>query len=633
MNFYDLGLNSNGTMKNLIIFCFFFLFGVQQVEAQIDIRLNGESYAPKGETFYYCYDSAATFDFTKEIGWLWKRNWIPFTNEAIKTSGIPYTLYLKIPIKQKLDEPIAYINIDNPHINFIHGWLIDKGQVLIDYGVTGDNLAHKTRPLPTQSFVFPIPENVSDSPYFIVALDKRFTKMELPIYLCSEDYFLYQYFTNHFLIYILIGLFIFILILNFYLFISIREQLYLWYSIYMLCFIFALSTDLGLMFMYLYPNLPSLNDLIRPIVISISIIPMLFFFNRLLDIRTNALAYYKINRFIIILYGVLAILAIVTSFNDQFKTQGMWLTIQRILSPTILFIMIYEAFSMFRRKIRYASFALASLLTSSIFFIIFILNQAGLVEHNDFTKNTMYIGLFCDAMIMALAMTWKFKIYQKQAEFNLQEQEKMENMLGLELSNFQKAEMSRISSMLHDNIGAKMGLLRLETENMPLDEKGRNEIAKQITSISEEIRQISHGFSPMNLKEKGIYESILFLIRTILKNSKVDIQFEWIGDRDKIPHASELLLYRFVQELLQNMMKHADAKQVILQIIYHENLISLYYEDDGTGSLPDQLQYGMGLKNMKRIAALLKGRFHIETSPKNGFCVSIEFKPTKNENV
>jgi signal transduction histidine kinase len=605
------------------------LTAFQPAKSQLNISLNNVPIDCKTRLVYH--EKTDVPSDNKKEEFLKTLDWKRIERQQIKISHSPLVHWFKIQIKPEDD--IDYIQIDNPHINFLHAWVFEDGKIARDFGQTGDNMIYNTRPLATNNFVYPIEKSSSPDRFFVLMIDKRYTKLELPISLYKETFFLHDYYSNNLMIFVLLGIVFFVFILHLYLFVTVRERVYLWYCIYLICFFFSLLTEAGLGFMYLYPNFPSINDLARPIVISVSIIPTLFFFNNLLQIKENAPKFYRYNLFIIYLYAVLAILAVLTSFNDQFRIQGIWLTIQRILAPTILLLMIFQAHRMYKMKIPLSIFALISLVASTFFIGVYILFQIDVFPYVFLGRNALFIGLAADALIMSMALIWRFRLYKKLAEESIEKQKKQENRLLQELSNIQQHEMSRISSLLHDNLGARMGLFRLEIDKIPIDEKSRQFLVEQIVSISQEIRQISHGLSPLLLQDKGLYNSILNSIQRISVTKEIEIQFEWMGEKKGMPQATELIVYRITQELLQNLIKHAQAKEVIMQIIVHEDLISIYYEDDGVGTSNWLGDSGTGMRNMTHIIDLLNGRISVSSSPGNGFNVSIEFKPTPNEAI
>jgi signal transduction histidine kinase len=228
-------------------------------------------------------------------------------------------------------------------------------------------------------------------------------------------------------------------------------------------------------------------------------------------------------------------------------------------------------------------------------------------------------------MVMAFAMAWRFKFYKEDSERLLKENQLQQENIFSEIAVYQEKEMQRMSSLLHDSIGADLGLLRLETDNMSLTETGRQQIANHITRIGNEVRTMSHSFSPALLQEKGLKAAISEQVKFIVVNSKIDLQFEWIGDDRKLNLQNEIITYRFVQEILQNLLKHSKANHAFLQIISEENLISIYGEDDGVGISGEMPEKGIGLKSIEKLVNLLHGRFLVESALNNGFSISIEF--------
>jgi signal transduction histidine kinase len=135
------------------------------------------------------------------------------------------------------------------------------------------------------------------------------------------------------------------------------------------------------------------------------------------------------------------------------------------------------------------------------------------------------------------------------------------------------------------------------------------------------------------LTEKGLQAAIAENIHFIVANSTIKLQYEWIGKTNKMSLQNEVIVYRIVQEILQNLLKHAKAKNAFLQILAEENLISIYAEDDGVGFSTDSQTKGIGLKSIEKLVSLLKGRFNIDSTENNGFSISIEFNLMNNEKI
>jgi signal transduction histidine kinase len=85
------------------------------------------------------------------------------------------------------------------------------------------------------------------------------------------------------------------------------------------------------------------------------------------------------------------------------------------------------------------------------------------------------------------------------------------------------------------------------------------------------------------------------------------------------------MTYSMVQELLQNIIKHAKATEAIIQIICSDEVVSIFVEDNGMGFDPDLNKKGLGLNQIEKLLHLTGGRFEIKNKPSGGATVSIEF--------
>ena len=106
---------------------------------------------------------------------------------------------------------------------------------------------------------------------------------------------------------------------------------------------------------------------------------------------------------------------------------------------------------------------------------------------------------------------------------------------------------------------------------------------------------------------------------------KIAIHLESIGSLHSSSFQNELLVYRIIQELLQNAVKHAHATEVMIQIILEEELISIFVEDNGRGFDKTLIKEGLGFSQIKGLVTFVNGRFEADSQVNKGCRVSIEF--------
>ena len=190
----------------------------------------------------------------------------------------------------------------------------------------------------------------------------------------------------------------------------------------------------------------------------------------------------------------------------------------------------------------------------------------------------------------------------------------------------QEKEKKRLSHEIHDGLQQTILTAKLNFESawskkdlhQKRYETGLQYIEKAIT----EARELSHTLIPMQLNEYGVVQSIHNLIEATRQDIDI-IFFENLEER-RLDKVSELSLFRIVQEAINNILKHSNAKEVFIQLIYTPSKTSLTIEDDGKGFYPEEIKNGYGLSSMRNRALSIRGRFEVHSSPGKGSFISVE---------
>lgn len=205
----------------------------------------------------------------------------------------------------------------------------------------------------------------------------------------------------------------------------------------------------------------------------------------------------------------------------------------------------------------------------------------------------------------------------------------------------QERERRRISRDLHDDIGTKLSALRLFLSSMKEKTANSNPELSALVENSElfvreavhDLRQLLSDLSPSVLEEFGYSTAVEGLVSKINQAKLVHFNLIIFGMKGRISRDYELALYRITQELINNVLKHAAAKNVTLQIGIRDELIVLMIEDDGKGFELSEQAEGYGLKNLAARTALMNGKMTIDTAPGRGTSVTIEIplKPATSD--
>jgi signal transduction histidine kinase len=194
----------------------------------------------------------------------------------------------------------------------------------------------------------------------------------------------------------------------------------------------------------------------------------------------------------------------------------------------------------------------------------------------------------------------------------------------------EEMERERLSRELHDGIGQSLIAVRLRLENLLYqDEKDiRNsihELKRYFDQIIDEVRRFSNNLMPSVLELFSIPIAFRNLFTEMEEHSGLRIMFEAKGNFDDLDKKIKTYIYRFTQEALNNILKHAEAREVRVFLSRHPGHLTLVIQDDGKGFHPDKAikEGGNGIHNMRERANLLRGSLEINSAPMKGTYISL----------
>jgi signal transduction histidine kinase len=184
-------------------------------------------------------------------------------------------------------------------------------------------------------------------------------------------------------------------------------------------------------------------------------------------------------------------------------------------------------------------------------------------------------------------------------------------------------ERQRIAKDLHDGIGQQMTALKLkwtslkEKTTLSETEGPVAEISNLIDNTGKDIRAVSHQMMPRALMELGLVPALRDMIEQSLDAAETPYQFEVLGKERRLPQAIEVGLFRVTQELINNILKHANAAHVDVQLFFRNDSLILTIEDDGVG-LAAKKEDGVGMLNIFSRVSALKGEARYEDGSSKG---------------
>ncbi|RAV17388.1 sensor histidine kinase [Paenibacillus contaminans] len=218
------------------------------------------------------------------------------------------------------------------------------------------------------------------------------------------------------------------------------------------------------------------------------------------------------------------------------------------------------------------------------------------------------------------------------------ESAKNRQMIGLKITLAQEEERKRIAREIHDGLAQTMAnvVLRAEISERMLA-KGQQEAVKdelielkgQVRSGLEEVRKIIFNLRPMTLDDLGLVPTLRRFVQDFEERTKIHASIELIGREMRLPSGMEVAVFRLVQETFSNVLKHANASYISLELTFQAQMVKIAVKDNGVGfdvgMIEAKIAKGshFGLMGMRERVELLEGRMDIESSPNAGSKISM----------
>ncbi|MHB0756029.1 sensor histidine kinase [Polaribacter sp. M15] len=177
-------------------------------------------------------------------------------------------------------------------------------------------------------------------------------------------------------------------------------------------------------------------------------------------------------------------------------------------------------------------------------------------------------------------------------------------------------ERRKLARELHDGIGPFLTSLKFYVQNYVDNDRHKKEIKNRIDDTITEVRSMTNALMPSTLEDFGLGATLKNYIDAISLSVQIQINFEDLSKKNdsNIANKQAVNLFRIVQELINNTIKHANATQVIVTLSEFDDFISLYYFDNGCGFDLKTIKLGSGITNIKERVEIFNGKIDINTN-------------------
>ena len=258
-------------------------------------------------------------------------------------------------------------------------------------------------------------------------------------------------------------------------------------------------------------------------------------------------------------------------------------------------------------------------------------------ENQMLTLIVLAIGLM---LLMSLAIVLFFYFSRRRVikaeldKANLEIDHQKEMLQSIIIT--QEEERKRIAQDLHDAISSKLNVVSLNANILgekDITSVEANKIGESIykvtSTVLENSRRIAHDLLPPTLEKFGLQAALEELCEELIETQKFNLTYELNYTLGFLESNAELHVFRIVQELMNNTIKHSEANDLNLSVNTEENLLSLQYQDDGKGFEMESMRAakGLGMSGIEHRAIILEADLTIDSSPGNGILINLKTTP------
>jgi signal transduction histidine kinase len=521
--------------------------------------------------------------------------------------------WLLVPVCNPAAGPFrGMLLVDNPHIDRIMAWARDDDSLRY-LGISGDRMPFHDRTVMYRApvFAFDLPEGGCTD--LLLMVDKRNASVTVPLEVWERDAFLNALQTELLMYGMFFGTLLIIILYSLLIGAMQRKGVYGWYGIYVILLSTYLFVAVGYGFQYLYPWSSTLNNYARLVLIVLILFSFLRFTRHFLLTRQRA-------KGIDMAYGVMGwmLLGIIAWWM---LSPGLFTAYTVVVINVVygfmavaVLLLVPALRPVWREERSAALFYMAAFSVNIIAFLLVVAEEYGLLSLHWLPIGPIFIGSLAEILIFSFALSYRSRLVTDDREKLLTGMANLRRDASEGYIRGMEEEKARVAAELHDDIASRLAVLRLSLPD------GKETVA--VEDIAMRVRSLSHRLSPAVRDDEAFTEQVQHLVREY-RQAGLDMRYRAFDLPASIPKETGMQLLRILQEAVQNIIKHAKAGRVDIQLFHHDNELVMTIEDDGIGFDPQTASGGAGLRNMRLRAENTGGELEVSSAPGRGTSVMV----------
>lgn len=537
-----------------------------------------------------------------------------------------YWLYFQLH-NPNPDTKDIYFQFNNPHIDSIvvyrqtsNGWQ--------HWVTTGAKLPFRSRLYLYHDFILPIQLDAGKVQSYLLMVKKEGKVFSLQPQLMSASFFKSKEQRLYVVFGVLLGIMLFNIVINIFLGISLRDRIHFLYAVYVFATLTWLFCSIGAEFQYIFPDYPELFSLSESITGAVTMILMgrlAFNFLQLREQKSKAKMFLQTMTLLLLLVLPVKLLFEIY-LPDQEQLTGLLLYLYMLGIAGVALAIIMNAIVRIQQGFLPAWFYLFAMcyLCISILISCYLIIQHGDLSMLFSAPTHVQIGLVVETLIIFMGIIYRYNLLKKERTRLQKELAFQELEMNRQIIKAQEDERRRLAQDLHDDVGASLSTLMLHISNLPDIPVWNKETALRYNERSlaigkkalKDLRSISHDLMPKDFKNKGLAKMLQKRMEELNNSCSITFHTAIDGDDSLLPEMRAIILYRIINELLSNAVRHSQASYVSLDLIFTDNDATLVVEDNGRGINRVKNKNGIGLHNVYSRVAYLNGRIDIDSNKK-----------------
>ncbi|RQP03876.1 MAG: sensor histidine kinase, partial [Paracoccus sp. BP8] len=433
------------------------------------------------------------------------------------------------------------------------------------------------------------------------------------------------------------GIFAFALFFNVLMFLSVGDRIHLYYSLYIFCSVTLVLDEVGLTKEWLFHDLGRFHDYVKAtsgILSCALLIQVMQLFTNQTAANSKLYRFTKYYAYLLYAVGTVPFFALLFPIDIRLeKAIFFFANIQALVSLLVIVVCTIERI---KNGFVLGYYYLLAVLPLIIGGTNYVLQVMGVVGAQLFKPNGVIVGFAAEVIILSFAFTQRYNFLKREKAQLKKENDHIKLQAVRQVFQAQEDERDRLAKDLHDDLGGTLSVIRLKATDFqkkldllrPEERIVYNETIQLISRACDDLREISHSLKPKFFMENGLIGTIQERISILNRVSAVNFEFVYQYTRRGNPEI-ELSIYRVVNELINNVVKHSCATQATIQLVETTQELVITVEDNGIGFEGYETSSGIGLKNVSSRIQYLGGRYTIDTNH-NGTTITIEI-PFQND--